>query len=129
MAINKFIRLIADDKPIPMFGDGSTRRDYTYIDDILDGLIKAVDTPLRYEIFNLGEHHTTSLRELIDMISKAMGKEAIIDQQDLQPGDVTITYANIDHAKELLGYAPKTDIAEGIKKTVAWFGAGKDDPA
>ncbi|MCP4643002.1 MAG: NAD-dependent epimerase/dehydratase family protein, partial [bacterium] len=69
MAIHKFTRLIDNGEPVPMFGDGSTRRDYTYVDDIMDGLVKAVDTPFKYEIFNLGEHHTTSLRELIDLIS------------------------------------------------------------
>ena len=121
MAIHKFIRFIMDDQPIPMFGDGSTRRDYTYIDDILDGLVKAVDKPFRYEIFNLGEHHTTSLRELIDLVAQAVGKEARIEQQDLQPGDVTITYANIDKARKLLGYDPQITMEEGIRRTVAWF--------
>ena len=121
MAIHKFIRLIDREKPVPMFGDGSTQRDYTFIDDILDGLEKAIDKPFRYEIFNLGESRTTTLLDLIRLIERALGKKALIEQQPLQPGDVSITYANIDKARELLGYAPKYSMEEGIEKTVAWY--------
>ena len=121
MAIHKFTRLITNGEPIPMFGDGSTQRDYTYVDDIMDGVIRCVDRPFQYEIFNLGEHHTTSLRELIDLVAKQVGKPANIEQQSLQPGDVTITYADIDHAKELLGYSPRFDMEEGIGRFVAWY--------
>lgn len=121
MAIHKFTKLILEDKPVPMFGDGSTKRDYTYIDDIMNGVIRCVDKPFRYEIFNLGEHHTTSLKELIDLISKHTGKPAIIDNQPLQPGDVEITYADVEHARELLGYNPQFSMDEGIKRFVAWY--------
>lgn len=121
MAISKFIQLIDEGKPVPMFGDGSTRRDYTYIDDILDGLLRTVDTPFPFEIFNLGESHTTSLRELIDLVSEAVGKPAVIDQKPLQPGDVEITYADITKAKTMLGYDPHTTMAEGIARQVTWY--------
>ena len=121
MAIHKFTRLIDAGESVPMFGDGSTARDYTYIDDILDGLTRAVDTPLRYEIVNLGESRTTELRDLIDLIAKHAGKPAKIEQMPLQPGDVTITYANIDKARRLLGYNPQFDMDEGIRRFVAWY--------
>lgn len=123
MAIHKFTQLIDQGKPVPMFGDGSTRRDYTYVDDIMDGLVKAVDTPFQYEIFNLGEHHTTSLRELIDLISSALGKSVAIQQMELQPGDVEITYADIDKARHMLGYDPKVGMEEGIRRFIAWHKA------
>jgi len=129
MAIHKFTRLVLAGQPIPMFGDGSTRRDYTYIDDIIDGLVRCVDRPFRYEIFNIGEHHTTSLRELIDLVAQAVGKPAQIDQQSLQPGDVTITFADIDHARDLLGYNPTFTMEEGIRRFVRWYkeNAGRND--
>ena len=98
MAIHKFTQLILDGKPVPMFGDGSTRRDYTYIDDIIQGVVRCVDTPFGYEIFNLGESRTTSLAELIALVEKHAGKTAVIDRKPLQPGDVEITYADIQHA-------------------------------
>ena len=123
MAIHRFVRLVDKDQAVPMYGDGSTQRDYTYIDDILDGVIKAVDSPFRFEIFNLGEHHTTTLRELIEMISRQVGKPAILQELPLQPGDVTITYANIDKARAMLGYAPRYTMEEGIESFVAWYRA------
>ena len=121
MAIHKFTRLIDAGEPIPMFGDGSTRRDYTYIDDIIDGLIKAVDTPFAYEIFNLGESQTTALRELVEQIAAALDKPLHIDPKPLQPGDVTITYADIAKARDLLGYNPQTPVAQGLTKFVQWY--------
>lgn len=123
MAIHKFTRLISAGKPVPRFGDGSTRRDYTYIDDIIDGVICAVDRPFRYEILNLGESHTTSLSELIDLIAKALGKPADIEELPLQPGDVDITCADITRARELLGYDPKFAMEEGIRRFVEWYKA------
>ncbi|GMW00590.1 MAG: epimerase [Candidatus Hydrogenedentota bacterium] len=123
MAIHHFTRLIHEGRPVPMFGDGSTQRDYTYIDDCIDGVIRAVDTPFRYEIFNLGESTTTSLRHLIRLISKHVGKEAVIDSQPMQPGDVAITYANVDKARRLLGYNPQVDMDEGIARFVDWYKA------
>ena len=121
MAIYMFTKAILEGKPVAMFGDGPTRRDYTYIDDIIDGLVRCVDRPFCYEIFNLGEHHTTSLRELIDLIAKHCGKPARIEQEPKQPGDVEITYADIDHAREMLGYNPQFMMDEGISRFVAWY--------
>ena len=121
MAIHKFTERILQGKPIPMFGDGSTRRDYTYIDDIIQGVVQCVDTPFGYEIFNLGESRTTSLAELIALVEKHTGKQAHIEQHPLQPGDVTITHADIRHARDLLGYAPHFAMDEGIARFVAWY--------
>lgn len=121
MAIHKFTERILQGKPIPMFGDGSTRRDYTYIDDIIQGVVQCVDTPFGYEIFNLGESRTTSLAELIALVEKHTGKQAHIEQHPLQPGDVTITHADIRHARDLLGYAPHFTMDEGIARFVAWY--------
>lgn len=121
MAIHKFTKMILAGQPIPMFGDGSTRRDYTYIDDIIDGVVRCVDRPFDYEIFNLGESQTTTLRELIDLVAKHSGKEAVIDQQPMQAGDVEVTYANVDHAREKLGYDPHTTMDQGIERFVAWY--------
>ncbi len=121
MAIHKFTRLLLEDRPIPMFGDGSTRRDYTYIDDVIDGVVKSIDRPFDYEVFNLGESQTTSLRELIDLLAHHTGKTPIIEEQPLQPGDVEVTYADISKARNLLGYAPKTSMDEGIARFVDWY--------
>lgn len=121
MAIHKFTKLILENRSIPMFGDGSTRRDYTYIDDIIQGVVQCVDTPFGYEIFNLGESHTTSLAELVALIEKHTGKAAVIERKPLQPGDVEITYADIKHAGKLLGYAPRFSMDEGIARFVGWY--------
>ncbi|HEY9687992.1 MAG TPA: GDP-mannose 4,6-dehydratase [Coleofasciculaceae cyanobacterium] len=122
LAIHKFTRLIDEGKPIPVFGDGSTRRDYTYIDDIIQGVMAAVAyeaTP--YEIFNLGESQTTELSALIALIEESLGKKAIIDRQPMQPGDVSVTYADISKARQLLGYNPTIQIPEGIPRFVEWY--------
>ena len=121
MAIHKFTKMILAGEPIPMFGDGSTFRDYTYIDDIIDGMVRCVDTPFDYEIFNLGESHTTSLSELIALIERHTGRTAIIDEQPMQAGDVEKTFANVDHAREKLGYAPRFSMDEGIERFVEWY--------
>lgn len=122
LAIHKFTRLIDQGVPIPVFGDGSTRRDYTYIDDIIQGVLAAIaydKTP--YEIFNLGESQTTELQTLIALIEQSLGKKAIIDRQRMQPGDVSVTFADISKAHRLLGYNPKTKIRDGIPKFVDWY--------
>lgn len=122
LAIHKFTRLIDEGKPIPVFGDGTTRRDYTYVDDIMQGVLASIEydkTP--YEIFNLGESQTTTLSELIQCIESALGKKAVIDRKPMQPGDVSVTYADISKAKKLLGYHPTTKIPEGIPKFVDWY--------
>lgn len=123
MAIHKFTRAILRGEPVPMFGDGETRRDYTYIDDIIDGVVRCVDTPFDYEIFNLGEHHTTTLRDLIAIIEKAAGKSAVIDRKPAQPGDVEITYADISHARERIGYNPRFGMEEGVRCFLDWYRA------
>jgi UDP-glucuronate 4-epimerase len=122
LAIHAFTKSIHEGKAINQFGDGTTRRDYTYIDDILQGLRAC----LTYEgdlcdVFNLGESQTTTLNELIATIEQSVGKKAIINKMPEQPGDVPLTYANIDKARRLLGYNPHTKIAEGIPKFVEWF--------
>lgn len=122
LAIHKFARLISDDKPIEMFGDGTTRRDYTFVDDIIQGVRAAIDyrkTP--HEIFNLGESDTVELRELITLLEENLGKKAVIERKPMQPGDVPQTFADIYKARELLNYNPTTKINEGIEKFVEWF--------
>jgi len=122
LAIHKFSRLIADGKPIQVFGDGTTRRDYTYIDDIIQGVRASIDYDgSMHEVFNLGESETTELRTLIELIETNLGQKAVIDRQPMQPGDVPITFADISKAKRLLGYNPQTKIADGIPKFVEWF--------
>jgi len=121
MGIHKFTKQIIEGKPVVLFGDGTSARDYTYIDDILDGLIKSIERPFRYEIFNLGESRTTKLIELVEIISKCVGRPAEIEWQPKQPGDVEITYADITHARTLLNYNPCIPIEEGIRRYVHWF--------
>ncbi|MHC4262085.1 MAG: GDP-mannose 4,6-dehydratase [Planctomycetota bacterium] len=121
MAIHKFVRMTLDREPIPFYGDGSTRRDYTYVADIVDGVVRALDHCEGYEIYNLGESRTTSLQELVGLIGEACGVEPIIDRQPMQPGDVVITYADVSKAKEKLGYDPHTTVAEGLARFVAWY--------
>ncbi len=122
LAIHKFTKAIDAGKPIDQYGDGSTRRDYTYIDDILDGIVACLtyEGPL-CEVFNLGESETTTLSELIEHIERALGKKAIINRLPEQPGDVPLTYADITKARKLLGYNPRTKISEGIPKFVEWY--------
>lgn len=122
LAIHKFSKLITEGKPIQMFGDGSARRDYTYIDDIIQGVRAAIDYDKSiYEVFNLGESQTTELKELIELLERSLDMNAVIDRQPTQPGDVPVTFADISKAKELLGYNPTTKIADGIPKFVEWF--------
>ena len=126
LAINKFTRLLLEDKPIPMFGDGTTARDYTYVSDIVDGTIKSLNYVLDhnksiYDIFNFGGSHPISLKELIDVIAETVKKKPKIDQLPMQPGDVNITYSDYSHAKEILNYEPKVRIKEGIQKFVEWY--------
>jgi UDP-glucuronate 4-epimerase len=122
LAIHKFARLIGEGKPIPVFGDGTTRRDYTFIDDIMAGVRAAIDyTSSEFEVVNLGESRTVELCELISLLEKEIGVTAQIDRQPLQPGDVPQTYADITKARRLLGYDPKTSIEEGIHRFIKWF--------
>jgi len=122
LAIHKFTRAIWEGRPIQQFGDGSSRRDYTYIDDIVQGIRSAADyRGAKYDVFNLGESETTTLAELIAAIESALGKKAVIERKPDQPGDMPATWADVSKARELLGYAPKTKISEGIPKFVDWF--------
>lgn len=122
LAIHKFSKSISEGKPIPVFGDGSTRRDYTYVDDIISGVRAAMDYDASmHAVFNLGESETTELSRLIELLEESLGKKAIIDRQPTQPGDVPITYADISKARRMLGYDPQTKIDEGIPKFVDWF--------
>ncbi|HXI61877.1 MAG TPA: GDP-mannose 4,6-dehydratase [Pyrinomonadaceae bacterium] len=122
LAIHKFAKLISAGKPIPVFGDGTTRRDYTYIDDVIAGVRAAIDYDAsKYEIINLGESRTVELRELISLLEKALGKKAQIDREPMQPGDVPQTFADIAKARRLLNYNPQTQIEDGINKFVEWF--------
>ncbi|MEO8647688.1 MAG: GDP-mannose 4,6-dehydratase [Acidobacteriota bacterium] len=122
LAIHKFCRLITEGKPIQVFGDGSARRDYTFIDDIIQGVRAAIDyNASMYEIFNLGESETTELSRLIELLEQNLDMQAVIDPQPMQPGDVPITFADITKARKLLNYDPKTKIEQGIPKFVEWF--------
>ena len=123
MAIHKFVRLTEAGQPLPLFGDGRSERDYTYIDDILDGVVKAHDRSHGYRIYNLGESRTISLRDLVAAIGRATGKEPRVDWQPPQPGDVPRTFADIGRAKAELGYAPKVDLDEGLRRFVDWYRA------
>lgn len=125
LAIRKFARLLVEGEEIPMFGDGSTQRDYTYIDDIVDGVLGglrwAEANPGAYEIVNLGESRTISLKEMIRVVSEEMGVEPRIRQFPMQPGDVERTYADISRARSLLGYNPRWEFREGVREFVKWF--------
>ncbi len=122
LAIHKFSKLIWEGRPIQVFGDGSTRRDYTYIDDIISGVRAGIDyDATMHEVVNLGESETTELSSLIELLQDALGRKAIINRQPLQPGDVPVTYADISKARKLLNYNPQTKIEEGIPKFVEWF--------
>ncbi|HEY1173995.1 MAG TPA: SDR family NAD(P)-dependent oxidoreductase [Verrucomicrobiae bacterium] len=121
LAIHKFCRMIHEGKPIPVFGDGSTARDYTYVSDTVDGVLACTQKEFGYDVFNLGESQTVRLDYLIELIEKALGKKAVIDRQPMQAGDVPITYADISKAREKLGYNPHIKIEEGIPRFVEWF--------
>lgn len=121
LAIHKFAKLIHAGKPIPVFGDGSTARDYTYISDIVDGITACTQKEFGYAVFNLGESQTVTLSRLIELLETALGKKAVIDRQPLQPGDVPITFADISRARAQLGYAPQVKIEQGIPLFVDWF--------
>jgi UDP-glucuronate 4-epimerase len=131
LAIHKFTALIEAGKPIPVYGDGSMGRDYTYIDDIVAGIMASLEyvpeAKVPFEVFNLGNSHPVRLTELIALLEAATGKEALQNRLPDQPGDVPITWANIDKAKRLLGYSPKTSMEQGLRNFVAWYRASLTD--
>jgi len=120
LAIHKFAELILNDQPLPVYGDGSSSRDYTYIEDIIDGLMKAIDNLKGYNIFNLGESRTITLLQMVESVKKHIGKKIKINSLPMQPGDVLTTFADISKAKEILGYNPSWSFDEGIKKFIEW---------
>ena len=121
MAPFKFIDRVSRGVELQQFGDGSSSRDYTYIDDIVDGVVRAVDRPYPYEVFNLGKGSGTSLKEFIGLVQKHVGKEAIIRIMPDQPGDVPYTCADVSKAQRLLGYKSKVPFEEGIRRTAEWY--------
>jgi UDP-glucuronate 4-epimerase len=123
MAIYKFTDLIERGDPIPFYGDGSTARDYTFCSDIIAGVTAAIDRDLGFEIVNLGESRTTTLKELVAIIERALGRKAKIKPMPPQPGDVALTCADVSKAAKLLGYRPSTPVEEGVRRFVAWYRA------
>jgi UDP-glucuronate 4-epimerase len=124
MAIHKFAARILDGEPIPLFGDGSSSRDYTYIEDITGGVVAAIDRCVAepgYRIYNLGGSETTTLAELVSELERALGRDAIIDRKPSQPGDVPRTFADIGRAAAELGYVPRTPVRAGIDAFVQWL--------
>ncbi len=125
LAIHSFTRLMEAGRPIPVFGDGTASRDYTFVSDIVQGVLAAIDrtrtTALRHEIINLGEQATTTVNELVALIESATGRRATIEHRASQPGDVRRTFADISRARTLLGYAPRVGVREGIPRFVDWY--------
>ena len=121
LAIHKFTTLIEAGRSIPVFGDGSTMRDYTYIDDIIDGVLRAMDKCQGYHIYNLGESQPVTLADLIAALEKALGKKAVIERLPMQAGDVQRTFADVTRARDDLGYQPSTHLDDGLGKFVEWF--------
>jgi UDP-glucuronate 4-epimerase len=121
LAIYKFASLIERDQPVPMFGDGTTRRDYTYVADIVDGVIRAIDRCTSHHLYNLGHSEPITLREMIEALGEALGKMPRIEQLPEQPGDVRQTYADLTRARAELGYAPATPFRDGLARFVAWL--------
>ncbi|HEU5180589.1 MAG TPA: GDP-mannose 4,6-dehydratase [Candidatus Polarisedimenticolia bacterium] len=125
MAIHKFTRLIDQGEPVPLFGDGSSSRDYTYVEDIVSGIVAALEHSRGFQVFNLGRSEVVSLRALIGHLEAALGKTAKIVTQRDQPGDVQVTCADLEHSRSVLGYAPQVGIQEGIRRFVEWYRAQK----
>ena len=123
MAIHKFTRLIDQGEKIPVYGDGSSSRDYTYIDDLVNGILGVIRYHKGFEVYNLGESQTTALKELIQLIEEAFGKKAKVEMLEFQPGDVSVTYADISKAERMLKYQPKIKMEEGIRRFAEWYKA------
>ena len=121
LAIHKFTRLMTESREVPFFGDGTTMRDYTYVGDIVNGILKALDKEFPYEIINLGNNKPVNLNSLMSLLERATGKRAKLQRLPEQPGDVPITYADISKARKILGWKPETPFEKGIKMFVQWF--------
>jgi len=113
---------MAEDRELPFFGDGDSRRDYTYVDDIVSGILAAMEKNFQFEIFNLGESQTISLTELVANLEEALGKKARLMRLPEQTGDMKVTYADISRARKMLGYNPQTSFRDGIRLFADWFG-------
>ena len=121
LAINKFVRLIREGKPIPMFGDGSSERDYTFISDVVRAVLLAADYELQYDVINIGGSSPISLRGLIETLEQVMGRRAAIEQLPAQPGDMPRTFADISRARDVLGWAPSVPLVDGLRRFVEWY--------
>jgi UDP-glucuronate 4-epimerase len=128
LAIHKFTKLIDQGQPIPVFGDGLSGRDYTYIDDIVEGVIRCLEYDCCYEIINLGNSHPVALTDMIASIENALGKKAECCWLRHQPGDVPITYADISKAERVLGYRPQTPLQEGVNQFAKWYSTSVGSP-
>jgi UDP-glucuronate 4-epimerase len=126
LAIHKFARLIEAGREIPRFGDGNSQRDYTYVDDIVDGIVATLDLEDRFGVFNLGNSHPVSLTQMIRLLEEKLGKRARVAAQDAQPGDMLFTHADLSKARRLLGYEPKVPFEEGLSRFVSWFKETRD---
>jgi UDP-glucuronate 4-epimerase len=121
LAIHKFARLINEGREVPRFGDGNSLRDYTYVDDVVDGILATLHLETRFEVFNLGNSHPVSLTQMIQMLEEKLGKRARVTAHTAQPGDMPFTHADLSKARRLLGYAPKVPFSEGLSRFVSWF--------
>ena len=121
LAIHKFAKLVEQDKPVTIYGDGLMMRDFTYIDDIIDGTVAAIEKCDGFNIYNLGESQPITVNDLVTSIENALGKKAVREYLPMQPGDVERTYADVSRAKKELGYNPRTEIQAGLAKFVSWF--------
>lgn len=121
MAYFSFAKAIQEGRPIDVFNHGDMKRDFTYIDDIVDGIVAAIDLEAKNELFNLGNNKPEPLSALIEALEKGIGKKAQLNHLPMQPGDIQTTYADIDHSREVLGFSPKVSLAEGIKRFTAWY--------
>ena len=123
MAIHLFAKGILEGRPLPLFGDGSARRDYTYVDDIVDGVLRAIDRGRGWRLYNLGESRTVPLSEIVALLESALGRKAAIDRRPDQKGDVPVTCADVSRARAELGYDPRTPVEEGIRRFAGWLRA------
>ena len=123
MAVARFIRCLEEGAPIPFFGDGASRRDYTYIDDIVDGVVAALDSGLPFEILNLGGARPVTLAALVEALEATTGRKARLDRQAAQPGDAPVTFASVEKAERLLGYRARVTLEEGLRRSVEWHRA------